>query len=97
MTDSRQSQRLAGLVETMLDVSMVASGRLRLKLEEVDLAVLVADSVAQLREEPMRRLGLDLWRVPPTADTAGQKLSAPYLKCTEQASSVQLFPAMRKR
>jgi signal transduction histidine kinase len=54
-TVRRQSQRLAGLVETMLDVSMVASGRLRLKLEAMDLAVLVADSVAQMREELARQ------------------------------------------
>ncbi|MFL5353222.1 ATP-binding protein [Archangium sp.] len=51
----RQSQRLAGLVETMLDVSEIASGRLRLKREPVDLAVLVADSVARMREELARQ------------------------------------------
>ncbi|MFY0577867.1 sensor histidine kinase [Cystobacter fuscus] len=51
----RQVQRLAGLIETMLDVSLVAAGRLRLKLEPVDLAVLVADGVAQMREELARQ------------------------------------------
>ncbi|EPX57205.1 GAF sensor signal transduction histidine kinase [Cystobacter fuscus DSM 2262] len=51
----RQIQRLAGLVETMLDVSLVAAGRLKLKLEPVNLAVLVADGVAQMREELARQ------------------------------------------
>ncbi|WP_338023432.1 ATP-binding protein [Archangium primigenium] len=50
----RQIQRLASLIETMLDVSLVASGRLRIKRQPVDLAVLVADSVAQVREEMAR-------------------------------------------
>ena len=50
----RQLQRLAGLVETMLDVSLMATGRLQLKHERVDLAVLVADGVALAREELAR-------------------------------------------
>ena len=50
----RQTQRLAGLVETMLDVSLLATGRLRLQRERGDLAALVADSVAQAREEMAR-------------------------------------------
>ncbi len=51
----RQAQRLASLVETMLDVSLVAAGQLRLKLETVDLATLVADSVGRMREELARQ------------------------------------------
>jgi signal transduction histidine kinase len=51
----RQTQRLAGLIETMLDISRVATGRLQLKPEPLDLAVLVADGVAQLREEMARQ------------------------------------------
>ncbi|ADO75899.1 ATP-binding protein [Stigmatella aurantiaca] len=51
----RQTQRLAGLIETMLDISLVATGRLQLKPEPLDLAGLVADGVAQLREEMARR------------------------------------------
>ncbi|MDC0711472.1 ATP-binding protein [Stigmatella sp. ncwal1] len=55
----RQTQRLAGLIETMLDISRVATGRLQLKTEPVDVAALVADGVAQLREE-MARQGCSL-------------------------------------
>jgi len=50
----RQTQRLASLIETMLDVSLVAAGKLRMKPQPVDLAVLVADGVAQVREEMAR-------------------------------------------
>ena len=50
----RQVQRLASLVETLLDVSRLASGRLRLNREELDLADLVTATVAQLREELAR-------------------------------------------
>ncbi|WP_225413562.1 ATP-binding protein [Stigmatella hybrida] len=55
----RQTQRLAGLIETMLDISLVATGRLQLKPEPLDLAALVADGVAQQREE-MARQGCSL-------------------------------------
>jgi signal transduction histidine kinase len=55
----RQTQRLAGLIETMLDISLVATGRLQLKPEPLDLAALVADGVSQQREE-MARQGCSL-------------------------------------
>ncbi|ATB30467.1 hybrid sensor histidine kinase/response regulator [Melittangium boletus] len=50
----RQIQRLTNLIETMMDVSLVAAGKLRVKPQPVDLAVLVADGVAQVREELAR-------------------------------------------
>ncbi|WP_245768539.1 ATP-binding protein [Stigmatella aurantiaca] len=46
----RQVQRLHSLVETLLEVSQLSLGRLRLQLEEVDLAEVVGDTVAQLRD-----------------------------------------------
>ncbi|WP_245767859.1 ATP-binding protein [Stigmatella erecta] len=46
----RQVQRLHSLVETLLEVSQLSLGRMRLQLEEVDLAEVVGATVAQLRD-----------------------------------------------
>ena len=50
-TAGRQVQRLHGLVETLLDVSALASGQLVLEREEVDLSHVVAQAVGRMREE----------------------------------------------
>ncbi|RKH57453.1 ATP-binding response regulator [Corallococcus llansteffanensis] len=50
----RQAQRLGTLVESLLDVSQVASGRLQLHRERTDVTALVADCLAQGREELQR-------------------------------------------
>ena len=50
----RQVQRLASLVETLLDVSHITTGRLQLRLDTLDLSALVADSVARMQEELAR-------------------------------------------
>ena len=47
----RQVSRLTALVENLLDVSQLSSGRLQLSLDEVDLGGLVADAVSRLRDE----------------------------------------------
>ncbi len=47
----RQLGRIAKLVAELLDVSRITSGRLRLELEEVDLAALVREVVARNAEE----------------------------------------------
>lgn len=46
----RQTGRLSRLVDDLLDMSRIASGRLSLEREEVNLSDLVRDSVARLRE-----------------------------------------------
>ncbi|RKH49326.1 response regulator [Corallococcus sp. AB050B] len=50
----RQVQRLHALMETLLDVSQLTTGRLALELNDVDLTAVVATSVARLREEVAR-------------------------------------------
>ncbi|WP_083423076.1 ATP-binding protein [Stigmatella aurantiaca] len=47
----RQAQRMGALVESLLDVSQVASGRLQLHRERTDVMALVADCLAQSQEE----------------------------------------------
>ncbi|WP_306437759.1 MULTISPECIES: sensor histidine kinase KdpD [Corallococcus] len=42
------------MVETLLDVSQLASGPVSLNVEDVDLSALVTEEVAQLREEVSR-------------------------------------------
>ncbi len=54
MSAGRQVQRLALLVETLLDVSQITTGRLQLKRERVDLSLLVGDAVARMQEELTR-------------------------------------------
>ncbi|WP_434388009.1 ATP-binding protein [Melittangium boletus] len=44
-------RRLARLVETLLDVSELTSSRLELRQEETDLSLLVAETVARMRED----------------------------------------------
>jgi signal transduction histidine kinase len=48
---ARQLARLSALVESMLDVSQIATGRLTLSPGEVDLAALAADALERVREE----------------------------------------------
>ncbi|NOK34798.1 response regulator [Corallococcus exercitus] len=50
----RQVQRLHALMETLLDVSQLTTGRLALELNDVDLTAVVGDAVARLREEVAR-------------------------------------------
>jgi PAS domain S-box-containing protein len=47
----RQVERLASLVDTLLDVSQLQSQALRLELEEVDLATVVSEAVARSEQE----------------------------------------------
>ena len=46
--------RLARLIDELLDVSRITAGRLRLEREEVDLAAVVRDVVGRLGEEASR-------------------------------------------
>ncbi|WP_171810940.1 hybrid sensor histidine kinase/response regulator [Corallococcus exiguus] len=50
----RQVHRLATVVETLLDMSLLSSGPVHLKVEDMDLAALVKEEVAQAREELCR-------------------------------------------
>ncbi|RKH67037.1 response regulator [Corallococcus aberystwythensis] len=50
----RQVQRLASIVETLLDVSQLSAGPLSLVAEEVDLSALVAEVLARTQEEAAR-------------------------------------------
>jgi signal transduction histidine kinase len=50
----RQSGRLTHLIHDLLDVSRIHSGRLPLRLEEVDLCAAVRDIVEQSREDLAR-------------------------------------------
>jgi PAS domain S-box-containing protein len=63
----RQVQRLADLVESLLDVSQLQGGAPRLHLEEVDLASVVREVVSR-SEEAAARVGcqLVLRQLPPT-------------------------------
>ncbi len=47
----RQGARLEKLVSALLDVSRIQAGRLELSLEEVDLGVLVAETLAHFEEQ----------------------------------------------
>ncbi len=51
---ARQTSRLAGLVENLLDVGRLHTGRLRLSREELDLGELARDVVTRLQEEGSR-------------------------------------------
>lgn len=51
---SGQLQRLARLTEDLLDVSQITAGRLKLELEELELAQLVADVAKRHRESASR-------------------------------------------
>ncbi|WP_240360687.1 GAF domain-containing protein [Pyxidicoccus caerfyrddinensis] len=61
---ARASQRLGLLIDDLMDVSRISSGRLNLQREEVDLAALTRELVARMSEELARagsevRLSLD--------------------------------------
>jgi PAS domain S-box-containing protein len=58
-TANRQTVRLTGLVENLLEVSRITTGRLSLQLEEVDLGELAADA-AERFEAPARNAGCQL-------------------------------------
>jgi signal transduction histidine kinase len=47
----RQVRRLADLVESLLDVSRLSTGRLQLHLEEVDLAAVAREMLSQLQQQ----------------------------------------------
>jgi signal transduction histidine kinase len=51
LSAGKQVSRLSALVESLLDVSQLSSGRLVLKRDVGDLAALVADSATRLRDE----------------------------------------------
>jgi signal transduction histidine kinase len=51
-----QAERLARLVDELLDVSRIAQGRLTLDIEDVDIGELVLETVARLEDE-FRRAG----------------------------------------
>ncbi len=50
----RQAERLARLVDKLLDLSGISAGRLDLQLEEVDLAAVAREVVARMSEEAVR-------------------------------------------
>ncbi len=50
-----QSDRLARLIEELLDVSRITAGRVTLVREELDLARLVEDIVERMTEDPARK------------------------------------------
>ncbi len=47
----RQTERLARLIEKLLDISRITAGKLSLQIEEVDLAAVVGEAVSRLLEE----------------------------------------------
>jgi signal transduction histidine kinase len=55
----RSVRRLARLIETLLDVSQLTTGRLQLAFERVDLAALVGEVIVDAEEEA-RRMGTPL-------------------------------------
>ncbi len=56
---SRQTARLAALVENLLDVSRITAGRLALQLEDIDLGAIIDEVVSRFGEEA-RRAGCEL-------------------------------------
>jgi signal transduction histidine kinase len=56
---ARASQRLGLLIDDLMDVSRINSGRMALKREEVDLAALTRELVARMSEE-LARAGCDV-------------------------------------
>ena len=53
-TSERQVERLTALINSLLDISRITSGRLDLDLEPVDLAAVVRDAAARFREDLAR-------------------------------------------
>lgn len=56
---NRETDRLTGLVEELLDFTRLAAGRLTLRLAPVDLVRLVRDTAEQMRPRALRQ-GIDL-------------------------------------
>ncbi|MBC7347299.1 MAG: HAMP domain-containing protein, partial [Clostridia bacterium] len=56
---NRETDRLTGLVEELLDFSRLAAGQLTLRLSPVDLARLVQETAEQMRPRAVRQ-GIDL-------------------------------------
>ena len=50
----KQIERLTRLIDELMDVSRITAGRLRLELEQIDLAAVVRDVVGRLGEEASR-------------------------------------------
>ena len=69
-TATRQIDRLTQLIEELLSVARIQSGRLHLDIEDVDLAELVRE-VAERFEEEVRRSGSEL-RLALRSDAIGQ-------------------------
>ena len=69
----RQIDRLSALVDGLLSVSRVASGRFRLELEPFDLAALVAEICERFEEEAARTGSLDQ---PPAGRPGGGPLGS---------------------
>jgi signal transduction histidine kinase len=59
-TATKQLSRLTQLVDTLLDVSRIASGRLPLVLEDVDLAEIAADAFERLAPSEQAQITLTL-------------------------------------
>ena len=53
-TSERQVERLTALINSLLDISRITSGRLDLDLEPVDLTAVVRDAAARFREDLAR-------------------------------------------
>ncbi|HEU0029948.1 MAG TPA: ATP-binding protein [Kofleriaceae bacterium] len=51
---SRQVERLTALVESLLDVSRIATGRIQLELADVDLAAVVREAIERLEGQAAR-------------------------------------------
>jgi PAS domain S-box-containing protein len=54
ITTQRQTERLSRLIESLLDVSRITAGRLRLDIEELDLSQLTSVVIEQFREDAAR-------------------------------------------
>ena len=59
-TATKELTRLTRLVDTLLDVSRIASGRLPLVLEDVDLAEIVSDAFERLDPDEQAQITLSL-------------------------------------
>jgi PAS domain S-box-containing protein len=53
----KQTQRISKLVDDMLDISRIRTGRLRINKEEFDLAEMARDLVERMREEFLAAIG----------------------------------------
>jgi hypothetical protein len=100
-----QLSRLMRLVDTVLDVPRVASGRLPLMLENVDLAEVVGEVVDRLepqqRTQISTRLGCDDrnagWGAPRPRDRSCAAPSGPCVERFERAVSDRRYDGLRPR